>query len=520
MFKKISILMLSLLITLSLTGFAAAFKLPDTGQTKCYDSAAGTEISCAGTGQDGAYNINPMSYTDNGDGTVTDNNTGLMWQKCTVGQNNDSMCSGTGTIYNWYQASGTYDTVGNPSTQNVCGELTVGGHSDWRLPSKKELINIVDYSIPKTGPAIKTAFFPNTYTSGYWSSTLSGGFELWNNAWRIGFEDGYFCNGDKLGTLYVRCVRGGPSPSQNFVDNGDGTVTDITTGLMWQQAEPGAMAWGNALSYCQGLPLGGHYDWRLPNVKEIESLFDDSRINPAINTSYFPNVHTTRDYWASTSYAYAWAYAWGDNFYFGIFNGINDKSYSNYIRCVRGGQGGLLDYLTVNFSSGMGTGTVSGTGWQLGEQVGFSYNTGYSILFDNGTLVDLNASPADFSLFTGWTGCDSVNGIQCTLTMNADRTVTANFDFNPALADKKALISDTSSYYATLQAAYDNAPNPATIKAGATGFSENLTCAQAKNVILKGGYNEGYTSNTGYTTLQGMLTIQFGSLTVERLVIK
>ncbi len=58
-----------------------AFKLPDTGQTKCYQSVSPyAEIPCEGTGQDGAYNINPMYYTDNGNGTVTAKNTGLMWQ--------------------------------------------------------------------------------------------------------------------------------------------------------------------------------------------------------------------------------------------------------------------------------------------------------------------------------------------------------------------------------------------------------------------------------------------------------
>ncbi|MCK7470011.1 MAG: DUF1566 domain-containing protein [Desulfomicrobium escambiense] len=61
---------------------AFAFKLPDTGQTKCYQVVSPyAEIPRAGTGQDGAYSINPMSYTDNGNGTVTDNNTGLMWQQ-------------------------------------------------------------------------------------------------------------------------------------------------------------------------------------------------------------------------------------------------------------------------------------------------------------------------------------------------------------------------------------------------------------------------------------------------------
>ncbi|MBV5349935.1 hypothetical protein JZU71_01895, partial [bacterium] len=78
--------------------------LPDTGQTKCYNYS-GTEIPCAGTGQDGAYSINPMSFTDNANGTITDNNTGLLWQKCSVAQNNDATCSGTATTHNWYQAS-------------------------------------------------------------------------------------------------------------------------------------------------------------------------------------------------------------------------------------------------------------------------------------------------------------------------------------------------------------------------------------------------------------------------------
>ena len=101
MFKDIAILILAILFLCSIPCIAsAAFKLPDTGQTKCYDTG-GTEIPCAGTGQDGAYSINPMSYTDNGNGTVTDNNTGLIWQK-----------QDDGIRYNWYQASGTYMSCG------------------------------------------------------------------------------------------------------------------------------------------------------------------------------------------------------------------------------------------------------------------------------------------------------------------------------------------------------------------------------------------------------------------------
>jgi hypothetical protein len=81
MFKKIVAFILLVLCVIPSIAYAA-FKLPDSGQTKCYQTIDPyAEIPCTGTGQDGAYNINPMSYTDNDNGTVTDNNTGLMWQK-------------------------------------------------------------------------------------------------------------------------------------------------------------------------------------------------------------------------------------------------------------------------------------------------------------------------------------------------------------------------------------------------------------------------------------------------------
>jgi Protein of unknown function (DUF1566) len=203
---KLPISLLVVIIFLISVSVAHAFKLPDTGQTTCYDSS-GNVINCAGTGQDGEYTINPMSYNDNGDGTVTDNITGLMWQKCSVGQNNDSTCSGTAAVYTWYQASGTYDATYNPSSQDVCGSLSLGGHTDWRLPTKKELITIVDYSIPYSGPAINTTYFSNTAASDYWSSTTYAIIPV--GAWGVDFDGGYVGGGNKYGAWYVRCVRGG-----------------------------------------------------------------------------------------------------------------------------------------------------------------------------------------------------------------------------------------------------------------------------------------------------------------------
>ena len=181
--------------------------LPDTGQTKCYGAVSPyAEIPCAGTGQDGAYITNPMSFTDNGNGTITDNKTGLVWQKCTVGQNNDASCSGTATAHNWYQATGTYEAAYNPATLNICGTLALAG-GGWRLPNKKDLTGIIDYSIPSPGPTIAQVTFPNTITSRYWSSIIYA--YVQGNALSVGFNGGYVDISSKSYSNYVRCVRGG-----------------------------------------------------------------------------------------------------------------------------------------------------------------------------------------------------------------------------------------------------------------------------------------------------------------------
>jgi len=135
----LSVFVCSMLQVLPMSVDARPYRLPDTGQATCY-SKTGAVISCSG--EDGEYNINPMSYTDNGNGTVTDNNTGLVWQKCTVGQSNDATCSGTDVQYNWYQATGTYDEEYNLDS-DVCGSLntsvfagyTRGAQAEWSVRS-------------------------------------------------------------------------------------------------------------------------------------------------------------------------------------------------------------------------------------------------------------------------------------------------------------------------------------------------------------------------------------------------
>jgi len=130
----------------------------------------------------------------------------------------------------------------------------------------------------------------------------------------------------------------------SFTDNGNGTVTDGVTNLMWQQCSDGlstgctgtaaTVTWNNAIVYCEGLSLGGFTDWRLPNVKELKSIADTTKSRPAIDAVYFPNTIALR-YWSSTSYAADTTNAWFVYFDDGFADGIG-KSTVFYVRCVRG----------------------------------------------------------------------------------------------------------------------------------------------------------------------------------------
>src|SRR5262249_38123095 len=126
-------------------------------------------------------------------------------------------------------------------------------------------------------------------------------------------------------------------PSEGrFVDNGDGTVTDHCTGLMWQKeaADIRVGQWCDALAYCEDLSLAGHDDWRLPNVRELESIVDYGRIDPAIDPEFGAS---SSYYWSST-----WAglhYAWGIDFRAGFVSPFDmegtDCDGCQHVRAVR-----------------------------------------------------------------------------------------------------------------------------------------------------------------------------------------
>lgn len=129
---------------------------------------------------------------------------------------------------------------------------------------------------------------------------------------------------------------------------GNDMVTDNDTGLIWQQQDDGQVRnWEGAIAYCEGLTLANQSDWRLPNIKELESITDDSRYNPAIDPVF--TDAKAFFYWSSTTYAYDPSSAWVVYFFDGLVYGgvyfcdgyvcgISKGDGNYYVRCVRAGQ--------------------------------------------------------------------------------------------------------------------------------------------------------------------------------------
>jgi len=298
-------------------GRAYLARTPDTGQTKCYNNIQ--EITCPSPdepffGQDAQYTKNIPQYviqTSNNDEVVIDQITGLIWQR-----------RDDGTKRTWKEAL------------DYCENLSLAGYSDWRLPEKKELQSIIDFG--SFSPALDTTFFPYALLPGdcYWSATTEAFLAL--SARKVCLGNGKLLPSVKNDYHFVRAVRGSLLAYGHFIDNKDGTVTDITTGLTWQQTETEPMTWEKALAYCENLELAGYRDWRLPNIRELLRLVDDTSQEPSINTFFFPGCRPS-PYWSSTTFSQYPTSAWHVQFYDGQING-NLKSRLNYVRAVRGGE--------------------------------------------------------------------------------------------------------------------------------------------------------------------------------------
>lgn len=283
-------------------------KFPDSATTTCSLGAA--SLPCpkageAGFGQDGNYEINIPVYTDNTE-VVSDSVTGLSWQKNLMGA---------------YSAA---------DAQSYCDGLSLGGFDDYRLPSRLELISLSDHG--KSNPAL-APIFANAGPS--WTRTPYALGNPANTHWFVNATTGAANFLDDALLNYARCVRG-PEFSGVLIKSKDGVVDQIT-GLEWQRtALPvDGMDWQGALSYCENLVLGGASDWRLPSIKELHSIVDDTAAaEPAINTSVF-GATKSGFYWSGTpELGAANTDAFGVQFVTGI-TATQTTNSLGLIRCVR-----------------------------------------------------------------------------------------------------------------------------------------------------------------------------------------
>jgi hypothetical protein len=179
---------------------------PATGQMTCWNTA-GQVVACAGTGHDGEVQAGAaLAYVDNGDGTIIDLNTGLMWAK----KSDDGAVHDKDLTHSWDNAFAVY-----VATLNASG---FAGHSDWRMPNVKELESIVNFeqSLPSVSAPFDTGCMLGcsvltcscTASSPHWTSSSQAGSPT--QAWEVTFVDGGANVSTKLtSNRSVRAVRGG-----------------------------------------------------------------------------------------------------------------------------------------------------------------------------------------------------------------------------------------------------------------------------------------------------------------------
>ncbi len=336
---------------------AASYVIVDTGQADCYDNLG--VMTCAQLGepfqgQDAQYQCAQPAYLDNEDGTVTDLNTGLMWQ----------------------QAFSQVEWADAPA---AAAAANTGGHDDWRVPTIKELYSLIlftgnqgtgppesadppadalpfidtevfEFEFGQTGRYIDAQYVTST---AYTSDVMQGQLAFFGVNFADGRIKGYPQSGNpEHPEWYVRYVRDEAGYGVNdFTDNGDGTISDAVTGLMWLTADSGdeafadllgdytmddgSLNWEEALDFSADLSFAGHDDWRLPNAKELHSIVDYARspdatdspaIDPLFETSLIVNEADLDDYpffWTSTTFlpgADAVYIAFGEGL--GFFNGV------------------------------------------------------------------------------------------------------------------------------------------------------------------------------------------------------
>ncbi|MEP3428021.1 MAG: DUF1566 domain-containing protein [Roseibium sp.] len=281
------------------------FKLPDSGQFR---------ESTWVLGEDRDHPRNPMSFELVADGKIVfDNNTKLMWEQ-DINFRSKKLVPPKG---DWMPQDVFYPKEIEPRRRpyqeavQYCKSLELGGYKDWRLPTNKEAHTIAHYAAAR--PTIHEKYFSGVYPGlagygdrgkgGMWSGPVSPNHP--NSAWHLGFIDGHMMGYPRGGYKTTRCVRAdnnGAYFTAEFVDNGDGTVTENIAKLMWiKSVSPQKHEWEEAIQLCEDLKFAGFDDWKLPSNKEMTSMTDYTQLKPALDTSVFPDTDYKSHYWTRTN---------------------------------------------------------------------------------------------------------------------------------------------------------------------------------------------------------------------------
>lgn len=222
----------------------------------------------------GAGLPNERSYDLSSEQVVLDEVTGLSWQRQLGSQ-----------FFDWEGAAA------------YCEQLSLDGNSDWRLPTRIELVSLI--SLEWVDPAIDEEAFPNTPSDWFWTATANVADP--ETAWNAYFYFGYPGLGRKDDTVSVRCVRSESSASKKLrYSLSDEIVRDEYTGLTWQRrASDESFSFEQAQAYCADLTLGSDSAWRTPSMLELQSIVDPGRAEPAISSVVFPDTPPV-EFWSST----------------------------------------------------------------------------------------------------------------------------------------------------------------------------------------------------------------------------